>query len=500
MNCIAIDIGAGSGRIIRGTFKDGQIGVVDLHRFKNKMRRIDGHLRWDVVALFKEVCEGLRKVSRTSGGAKASEGPQVPSDGQPPSSIGIDTWGVDFVLLDADMKLLELPVAYRDRRTDGMMELFLKRMARSDVYERTGIQFLPINTLYQLFSMTQREPETLKRARNLLMMPDYLNFLLTGNSAMEFTNATTTQMINIESRDWDEKILDAIPVDPGLFSRPVEPGTVLGELSAAVQERTGLGALPVIAPATHDTGSAVASIPADGKDWAFISSGTWSLMGMEVSHPICTNAALEHNFTNEGGVCGTYRFLKNIMGLWLIAGLRRSVPGRPDFAELEGQAERARTFGCFIDPNDRHFFNPGSMKSAFDGYLRSTDQPLPKTPGAYARCALESLALSYRGVLAELKAAQVGKISRVHIIGGGCQNRLLDQMAADALGLPVFAGPVEGTAVGNLLVQAIALGGIKDIEEGRRMVKGSFNIQKYTPKDTKAWDAAWTRFEHLKER
>ncbi len=485
MNCIAIDIGAGSGRVIRGTFKDGQISIEELHRFKNEMRRIDGHLRWDVATLFNEVCKGLGKASKKD---------------PLPSSIGIDTWGVDFVLLDADMNLLGLPVAYRDRRTDGMMELFQKRMARSDVYERTGIQFMPINTLYQLFSMAQTEPKALKKARHLLMIPDYLNFLLTGKSSMEFTNATTTQMIDIATRDWDEKILDAIPVGAGLFSKPVEPGTVIGELSPDIRERTGLGALPVIAPATHDTASAVASIPATGKDWAFISSGTWSLMGREVSRPICNGKALERNFTNEGGVFGTHRFLRNIMGLWLITELGRSLPGRPDHSRLERQAAKARPFVSFIDPDDRSFFNPASMKSAFDGYLRSTGQPLPKTTGAYARCALESLALSYRGVLADLAAARVGKITRVHIIGGGCQNRLLDQMTADALGLTVYAGPVEGTAVGNLLVQAIAQGWIKDLDEGRRMVKGSFNIQKYTPKDTKAWDGAWTRFGKIKGR
>lgn len=484
MNCIAVDIGAGSGRIIRGTLKDGRIGLEEIYRFKNGMKKIENHLRWDVVALFKEVCKGLKKVSK---------------EGRPPSSLGVDTWGVDFVLLDADMRLLELPVAYRDHRTDGMMELFLKRMDLATVYDRTGIQFMPINTLYQLFSLAQKEPGTLKTARHLLMMPDYLNFLLTGKSYMEFTNATTTQMINVTSKDWDDKILDTIPIDPELFSRPVEPGTVLGELLPEVRAKTGLGSIPVIAPATHDTGSAVASIPATSKDWAFISSGTWSLMGKELMHPICTKAALGHNFTNEGGVFGTYRFLKNIMGLWLISGLRRSVPGRPDFTKLEGMAERARPFGCFLDPNDKRFFNPRSMKEALKRYCVSTGQSPPRSAGAYLRCALEGLALSYREVLEQLRKTQPGKIKRVHIIGGGCLNRLLNQMTADALDMPVLAGPVEGTAVGNLLVQAIALGEIKDLEEGRRIVRGSFNIEKYTPKDTEVYDAAWTRFECIKE-
>jgi len=484
MKCIAVDIGAGSGRIIRGTFADDGIELEQIHRFKNAMRMVDGHLRWDVVHLFEEICKGLRKASKSGG---------------PPSSIGIDAWGVDFALLDADSRLLGLPVAYRDPRTDGMMERFLERMDAGTIYRTTGIQFMQINTLYQLFSMAKSEPNLLKKAAHILMIPDYLNFLLTGKKCMEFTNATTTQMLDISKKEWAKDILNEIPIDPALLSRPIEPGTTIGELAPEIQARTGLGKVPVIAPATHDTGSAVASIPATGNDWAFISSGTWSLMGKELDHPICTKRALDHNFTNEGGVFGTFRFLKNIMGLWLVTGLKKDFPGNYSFTQLESKARRSKPFSYLIDPNDKHFFNPKSMRRAFDGYLKSTDQPIPRTPGAYVRCALESLAMSYRAVLAELKATHVGKIGRVHIIGGGCQNRLLDQMTADALGLPMLAGPVEGTAVGNLLVQAIALGEIKDLEAGRRMVKGSFNIQKYTPKGTEAWDAAWTHFEDIKE-
>jgi len=484
MNCIAVDIGAGSGRVIRGIFEDHGIRLEEIYRFKNAMRSVDGHLRWDIGRIFNELCKGLRKASKCR---------------EPPSSIGIDTWGVDFVLLDADSKLLGLPVAYRDARTDGMMEKFLERMDAGTVYRKTGIQFMQINTLYQLFSIAEGEPGLLRKAKRILMMPDYLNFLLTGKKYMEFTNASTTQMLDGARKDWDRDILRTIPIDPGLFSRPVEPGTIIGKLTTEIQARTGLGNVPVIAPATHDTGSAVASIPTKGKDWAFISSGTWSLMGKEIGHPICTKKALDNNFTNEGGVYGTNRFLKNIMGLWLVTRLKKDLAGHCTFSQLESMARRARPFQCLIDPNDKRFFNPRSMKKAFDGYLTTTDQPIPRAPGAYVRCALESLAMSYRAVLEELKATHVGKIGRVHIIGGGCQNRLLDQMTADALDLPVLAGPVEGTAVGNLLVQAIALGEIKDLEAGRSMVKGSFNIQKYTPKGTKAWDAAWTRFERIKE-
>jgi rhamnulokinase len=473
MNSLAIDIGAGSGRIIRGTFKDGRICLEEVHRFENRMKKIDGHLRWDVVALFQEVCKGLKKVSKK---------------GPPPSSLGIDTWGVDFVLLDADMKLLELPVAYRDPRTDGMMERFWERMDAKAVYERTGIQFMQINTLYQLFSIAQNEPGLLRKAKHLLMIPDYLNFLLTGNKCMEFTNSSTTQLLNVGTKDWDKDILEKIPLDPSLLTKPVEPGTKVGKLTSRIQDDTGLPDIPVIAPATHDTGSAVASIPAKGHDWAFISSGTWSLMGKETGTTICTKEAREHNFTNEGGVYGTNRFLKNIMGMWLINGLRESLPGKPSFSKLEALARKAKPFrSCFIDPTDPIFLNPPNMKAAFDKHFRGRGKK-PNSTGSYVRTALEGLALTYRKVFVELIRCKTGKIERIHIIGGGSQNRLLNQMTADAVGLPVYTGPVEGTAVGNLIVQAISLGEIKDLKAGRMMVNNSFNIEEYIPKATGAWD------------
>jgi rhamnulokinase len=473
MNSLAIDIGAGSGRIIRGTFKDGRIDLEEVHRFKNGMKKINGHLRWDIVALFKEVCKGLKKASKS---------------GPSPSSLGIDTWGVDFVLLDSDMKLLELPVAYRDHRTDGMMARFLKRMDAKAVYERTGIQFMQINTLYQLFSIAQNEPGLLRKAKHLLMIPDYLNFLLTGNRCMEFTNSSTTQLLNARTKDWDEDILEKIPLDPSLLTKPVEPGTKVGALTSRIQKETGLPDIPIIAPATHDTGSAVASIPAKGHDWAFISSGTWSLMGKETDRTICTKNALERNFTNEGGVYGTNRFLKNIMGMWLVNGLRESIPGRPSFGKLEALARKGKPFRSVIDPMDPVFLNPKNMKAAFDKHLRSRRMKIPNSIGSYVRSALEGLALTYRKVLVELIKCKTGKIERIHIIGGGSQNRLLNQMTADAVGLPVLTGPIEGTAAGNLIVQAISLDEIKDLEAGRTMVKNSFNIEEYIPKATEVWD------------
>jgi rhamnulokinase len=392
-----------------------------------------------------------------------------------------------------------MPVAYRDARTAGMMERFEERMGKEELYSRTGIQFLRFNTLYQLMAQAEQSPDILKRARHFLMVPDYVNFLLTGKLCTEFTNATTTQMVNVQSKDWDAEILRAVPVDSGIFTKPVPPGTIIGELAPDIRKRTGLGRIPVVAPATHDTGSAVASVPASGKDWAFISSGTWSLVGAEIYRPVCTGKAMEANFTNEGGAFGAYRFLKNIMGLWLVSGLGRSLPGRRSHAALEAMARKAGPFGRFIEADDPRFFNPRSMMGAFDNYFRATGQKAPRSPGEYVRCALECLAISYRETLEDLRRTLDMGIDRVHIIGGGSRNRLLDRMTSDATGLTVLAGPVEGTAIGNMLVQAVALGELRDLRAGRKLVRGSFNIEEYIPRDTGTWDEAHARYKLLKE-
>lgn len=480
MDHLAVDIGASSGRVMRGSLKDGRLMLDEVHRFTNGMVYVDGHHRWNIERIIGEVCKGLKKAAKKK---------------VKPASIGVDTWGVDFVLLDGQGELLEEPVAYRDPRTDGMMTEFFKRMPQADIYRRTAIQFMQINTLYQLFSIARKRPEVMKKAKRILMIPDYINYRLTGEMCMEFTSATTTQMLSAAKKEWDADILDRIGLDPGLFSKPVPPGTVIGELVPELRKRTGLGRIPVIAPATHDTGSAVASVPASGKDWAYISSGTWSLMGVELDHPVNTNAALEHNFTSEGGVFGTYRYLKNLTGLWLLQGLKSSLPGHLTYPKLTAMAKRAKPFGVMIEPGDPAFMNPRSMKDAFDAFFKLTGQTAPRTAGGYARCALEGLALAYKGTLDELRATQPNKITKVHIIGGGCKNRLLDQMTADALGIPVFAGPVEGTAIGNIMLQAIALGGVKDLKDSRAVVRDSFNIEKYMPKDTKQWNGAWKRFK-----
>jgi rhamnulokinase len=484
VNCIAIDLGAGSGRVIRGVFGDGRLRLGELHRFANGPRRMAGHLRWDIGRIFDGICRGLGKAART---------------GDRPSSIGVDGWGVDYVLLDGNLDLLEMPVAYRDARTAGMMERFEERMGKEELYSRTGIQFLRFNTLYQLMAQAEQAPDDLRKARHFLMVPDYVNFLLTGKLCTEFTNATTTQMLNIGTGDWDREILRAVPVDPDIFQTPVPPGTIIGELAPSIRKRTGLGRIPVIAPATHDTGSAVASVPAGGMDWAFISSGTWSLVGAETRSPVLSKRAMEGNFTNEGGAFGAYRFLKNIMGLWLVSGLGRSLPGRRSPAALEAMAKKAGPFGRFIDADDPRFFSPRSMKGAFDDHFRATGQKAPRSPGGYARCALEGLALSYRETLEDLRRTTGLKPGRVHIIGGGCQNRLLDRMTADATGLKVLAGPVEGTAIGNMLVQAIALGELRGLKEARELVRSSFNIEEYIPDDTGIWDEAHARYKLVKE-
>ncbi len=478
MSHLAIDIGAGSGRIIRGEVRGNRIVLEEVHRFRNDTVRVDGHERWDVEALFKEIMRGLRKAGRAT-------------------SIGVDTWGVDFALMDSEGELLELPVSYRDPRTRGMDEHFLRIMSRERIYRKTGIQLMQFNTVFQAFAVARRRSRALKRAERLLMIPDYFNYRLTGRMCMEYTNATTTQMLGARTRAWDADILKSIPIDKKLLSPPIFPGDRIGTLLPELAAASGLGPVPVIAPATHDTGSAVACVPALGTDWAFISSGTWSLVGMELDRPVCTKRAMDFNFSNEGGVAGTYRFLKNVMGLWLIRGLNDSFSKKRSHSELMKLAASARPFERFVDPDCADFLNPRCMRAAFDAYFDRTGQSRPKSDGEFARCALESLALAYRRVLNQIHACVDREIRRVQVIGGGSLNGLLNQMTADAAGLPVYAGPVEGTAIGNVLVQAQAMGRIKSLEEGRACVKRSFPVEKFVPRNTRAWDRAWEKFEAI---
>ncbi len=479
-NCLAVDVGAGSGRVIRGTLDGEVLSLAEIERFDNSFSFVDGHYRWDVEGLVASIVRGLTRA--------------IGEGTHPPAGVGVDTWGVDFVLLDDDHQLLEQPVAYRDDRTDGMMERFFQLVDRAEVYARTGIQFMKINTLFQVLALRTEDPGLLEQARRFLMIPDYLHYRLSGVAASEFTEATTSQMLNIETGRWDETLLGALGLDRAIFSDPVPPGTVIGTLQPAA----GGGGAPapsVIMPASHDTGSAVAAVPAAGDDWAFISSGTWCLMGVEVNEPVATAEALALNFTNEGGVCGTYRLLKNLMGLWLVDRLKEDLATAQSYEELIAAAAAAPPFATVLCAADERFFNPASMKAAVDEQCRVTGQSPPDGTGAYIRAAMEGLGFLFRQTLAELRRLQPKPVNRIHVLGGGCRNTMLCRMIAGATGLPVFAGPVEGTATGNILVQAMAGGGIDSLSAGRAVIRNSFDIAEYEPAGVTAWDDAWPRFE-----
>ncbi len=483
-NFLSVDLGAESGRVVRGTLESGKLLLDEISRFPTGMTRMNGRLHWDVARLFEE----MKSAFKASG-----------SDAEP-KSIGVDTWGVDFALLACDGSMLGLPVAYRDPRTDGMMEKFFEIVPRTEVYSRTGIQFMQINTLYQLFAMSQSGSPLLKTASDFLMIPDLFNFLFTGEKTNEFSNATTSQLYNAHEHGWDTRLLEAAGVPPEIMRDVVMPGTIVGELTADMRAETGLGAVPVIAPATHDTGSAVAAVPASGENWAYISSGTWSLMGIETDRPITDGTALGFNFTNEGGVNNTYRFLKNIMGLWIVQRCRAGFPEQHDYATLTAMAADSPAFTSLINASDARFLNPASMPDEIAAFCRETGQPVPGGPGGFVRCALESLALEYRCVAGQLEQVRGKPLERIFIIGGGTQNRLLCAMTADATGLPVSAGPVEATSIGNIIVQARATGHIGSIEEARAVVRESFGIEEYEPGSAFGWDEAFERYMKLKER
>ncbi len=479
---LAFDLGAASGRTILGRLEGGRLEIEELTRFPNGMVRLGDHLHWNLVQLYEEVKRGLAVC--------ASE---VSAE---PESVGVDTWGVDFGLLDRQGTLIGLPYGYRDARTDGAMEAFFARLPRERTYELTGIQFMQINTLFQLLSMVRDRSPLLDIAAHLLMMPDLLNYLLTGRRVTEFSIATTSQLYNPRRGGWEPELFAALGLSAEIMQEVVGAGTPIGSLAEHICRETGLAHTQVIATASHDTAAAVAATPAEGEDWAYISSGTWSLMGIESPQPIITEATREGNFTNEGGVEGTFRVLKNIMGLWLLQQCRQAWAGEeaPGYEELIQAASEAEPFGPLVEPDDPCFLNPPDMPEAIAQFCRRTRQPEPETRGQFVRCILESLALKYRLVLDQLRACCGRPIARLHIIGGGAQNELLCQLAADATGLPTLAGPVEATAIGNLLVQALALGRLRSRGEIREIVRASFPVKSYEPRPTPAWERAYQRF------
>lgn len=484
VNFAAVDLGAESGRVMRVGFDGKKFQLEAVHRFPNGPVRAGDTLHWDAPKLFAEIKKGLRLCAQSGELA----------------GIGVDTWGVDFGLLDEKDGLLENPVHYRDSRTEGMMEEAFRVVPREEIFERTGIQFMQLNTLYQLLSLARKRPEFLARARTLLNMPDLFSFWLAGSRAGEFSIVTTTQMYDQRAGDWARPMLEKLGLPTRILPKVIKPGTVLGPLLPAVAKETGIKGTPVISPAGHDTACAVAAAPLTSPHSAYISSGTWSLAGVEVPAPVITPLTYSGGFTNEGGVAGTVRLLRNIGGLWLLQECRRAWAdeGRTyGYDELTRMAASAPALVSFVDPDDPRFGVPGGMPARISGYCQQTKQPVPDGHAAFARCILESLALRYKMTIINLEAALGWKIDCIHIIGGGSQNALLCQMTADATGLPVFAGPVEATALGNALIQAQATGHLASVAEGREAVRRSFTVTPYEPHPSGAWEAAYRRFTAL---
>lgn len=482
---LAFDLGAESGRAVVGVLDGGRLTLKEVHRFINRPVRISGRLYWNVPQMFQELKTGLLK--------GVTEYPYI-------ESIGIDTWGVDFGFVTKNKELVGLPVCYRDHRTDNVPEKLFKIIPKEKLYSLTGIQIMQINSIFQLYSMMLEDSPFFKSIYKLLFMPDLFNFMFTGKVFTEFSIATTSQLYDPVKSQWSEEIFDSLKLPIEIMPEILDTGIELGNILLEIKEELGLERdITVIAPAEHDTGSAVAAVPAFSDNWAYISSGTWSLMGVEIKEPIITKESMNANFTNEGGVNRTFRFLKNITGLWLLQGCRRAWEKRGynlSYSDIVKMAEESKPFECFIDPDDPLFLNPPDMPEAIRNFCRKTNQKVPETKGSIARCVFESLAFKYREVFDTLKGLLKKDINVLHIVGGGSQNTLLSQFTANVLNVNVYTGPVEATAMGNIMVQAIVRGAIKDLEEGRGIVKNSFERVVYEPLEPEVWDSQYQRYRN----
>ncbi len=481
---LAFDLGASSGRAVLGTLDGHRLQLEELHRFPNGPVAVRGHLYWDILRLFEEIKTGLTRCAARD---------------IRPEGVGIDTWGVDAALLTADGDLVGSPYHYRDSRTHGLFAKAFRRVPREQIYATTGIQFMEINTLYQLLAAATQQPRLLATAQRLLFIPDLLSFWLTGAMHSEYTIASTSQLLDAHARDWARDLSAQLGLPADIFLPLVRPGTVVGPLLPAITAETGLAA-EFVATASHDTAAAVAAVPARGDDWAYISSGTWSLVGAEVPEPVCTPTALRYNFTNEGGIDGTIRLLKNVAGLWLLQECKRTWDAHGtalSFDELAAHAQSTLPRQAWIDPDDPVFADPGDMPTRIRAWCTRTGQRAPETPGALTRCILESLALKYRVTLAHLQELTQRPIRRVHIVGGGIHNTLLCQLTADVTGLPVIAGPAEATAAGNILVQARARGHVRSLADIREIMTASTPLQHYEPQRSSDWDEPAARFATL---
>ena len=486
-NFIGVDLGGESGRVVVGSFDGQKIQLSEKHRFATGGTKVGSTLRWDVPKFWEEIQRGLALAA---------------ADEKSITSVGVDTWGVDYALLDANEDLLELPYHYRDDKNLGTLDQILAKIPKEELFAHTGNQFMEINTLYQLFAHL-KAGDALKNAHHLLTTADYFHWCMCGSKTVEFTMATTTQCFDPTTRDWAKPILEKLGIPTGMLPEVVEPGTDLGMLRSSVAEATGLNSVSVVTPATHDTGSAIAAVPVSkdsGPNWAYISSGTWSLVGIEIDHPVLSAEALAANVTNEGGVDGTWRFLKNVIGLWIVQRLKLAFSERGfdrNYEELTKLAASAESPGCYIDPDDGCFLNPDNMEQAIFDYCKRTNQPEPQDEGSTVRCVLESLALRYCQVLSEVSSLAETKIDVLHIVGGGSRNGLLNQFISDAAQIPVVAGPSEATVLGNVLIQCRTAGALNSLSDIREVVRNSSDLVNFEPKDSPYWSDALARFETL---
>ena len=484
-NFLAFDIGATSGRAVLGTLVGDKFEMQELHRFPNAIMELHGKYYWNIYQLYDALKESLTICARRN---------------VVPDSIGIDTWGVDFGYLAKDGTLLGLPRAYRDPYTEGAPEEYFQRIPRSEVYRLTGIQIMNFNSVFQLFRAGQEDFGPLKAAEEILFMSDLLSYLLTGKKVCEYTDASTSGLLNPATKEFEVSLLEAAGVAPSIMRPVVMPGTVVGELTDALARETGIGKVPVIAVAGHDTASAVAAVPASDREFAYLSSGTWSLMGIETEEPIISEESFLHNFTNEGGIDGTTRFLKNITGMWLLEQCRKEweKAGRDySYPAIVKMAERATPFHCFVNPDDPRFANPSSMTEAIRAYCRETGQPEPKEDDEFIRCIFESLAFRYKEVLALLSGIAPFPIRRLHVIGGGSMNNLLNQFTANVINMPVVAGPSEATAIGNCMVQARAAGLVADRWEMRRLINSFLSPAVFLPEGNGEWEEAFKKYQSI---
>lgn len=487
---LAIDIGASSGRGVTATFENNQLYTQEIHRFENQPINLHGHLHWNIYSLFEQIKIAMAKSARDFS-------PEL-------LGVGIDTWGVDFGLVASDNSIVGLPYAYRDSRTNGIMKDAFSRMPREHIYQHTGIQFMQFNSIFQLLAYVLEKSPLLKAAETLLFVPDLLNFLFCGEKVSEYSITSTSQLYDPLKKEWATAIFNHLQLPYEIMPQIIATGTELGPILPAICRETNLTKASIIATASHDTAAAVAAVPAtDDVNWAYLSSGTWSLMGIENKQPIINEKSLAYNFTNEGGVEGSIRFLKNIAGLWLVQECRRiwQREGKNyDFTELTRMATQARPFSGIIDPDDLMFLLPENMPEAIIQFLKQSNQTTPQTEGEMIRLVLESLALKYRYTLDQINELQGEKIQQLHIVGGGTKNELLNQLTANACAIPVIAGPTEATAIGNIVVQAVTKGVLTSIKEARAVIKNSFVLKTYQPRETDLWEEKYAQFRTIVQK